>query len=64
MGKGENVGNLQCFQILERANFKFSVGFILSSANALNMDQSNFVVWKRVILSRTHYVTKRKEYPP
>ena len=47
VGKGENAGNQhfllfpQCFpSIHPQKNFCFSVTFILSSANAFNLDQS------------------------
>ena len=45
MGKGENAGNqyfilfTQCFPRLLRLDFDISVAFIVSSANALNLDQ-------------------------
>ena len=39
----------QCFLLL-KGNFTFTVEFILSSANAFNLDElvENFVIWLRV----------------
>ena len=53
MGKGENAGN-QHFLLFshnvfypQKANFKFSVTFILSAARAFNLDQSKILLFSK-----------------
>ena len=51
VGKGENAGNqhFPMFSTLSNTNCMFSVTYILSSANVLNLDQSiHFAVSNRV----------------
>ena len=69
VGKGENAGNQhfplfpQFFSTLSRTEIIIFVTFILSFANALNLDKVTFfVVWewaKHILLSNNlQYVTK------
>ena len=62
-GKGENAGNQHffpfptVFSTLPRTNFHFSVTFILSSANAFNLDQS-----KNLLFGKKLKVNKQQEH--
>ena len=57
VGKGENAGNQQIFPFstmfstLSKTNFKFSVTFILSPANAFNFDQSKILSFGKELSS-------------
>ena len=52
VGKGENAGN----QLFHKTNFKFLVTFILSSANAFDLDKPKILSFDNE-LKRTSYGT-------
>ena len=66
VGKGENAGNqhfllfIQCFLLLSNTYFKFSVKFILLSANSFNLDSEVTALSKHFLLSYHVFSTLSK----
>ena len=72
VGKGENAGNAgnqhsrfpTMFSTHPKINFNFSVTFILSSANAFNLDQLKYLSFGKVLKNKqtTNYNSRMMDF--